>query len=171
MASPVAARTAAGRSWRPGRVVAVIGGVLALLVAGSLAALRFHGAPQATGTAAGSTSPPTASGSVPSRPASAATSRSASTPASVPARSPSAYREATPTARATASATAATKPPLVKVPNVVGMTFTKARLVLTEHGFKVVGRHPRLGQTVTSTSPSGRAPAGSVIIVVYGTGV
>ena len=57
------------------------------------------------------------------------------------------------------------------VPDVVGMTFTKARLVLIRDGFKVAARHPRLGQTVTSTSPSGQAPAGSVIIVVYGTGL
>ena len=57
------------------------------------------------------------------------------------------------------------------VPDVVGMTFSKARLVLIGDGFKVAARHPHLGQMVTSTSPSGQAPAGSVIIVVYGTGL
>ena len=43
--------------------------------------------------------------------------------------------------------------------------------MLISDGFKVAARHPRLGQTVTSTSPSGRAPAGSVIIVAYGAGL
>jgi hypothetical protein len=51
------------------------------------------------------------------------------------------------------------------------MTYTRAWLVLTGHGFKVAGRHNRSGPIVTSTSPSGRAPAGSVIIVTYGTGL
>jgi hypothetical protein len=51
------------------------------------------------------------------------------------------------------------------------MTFAKARLVLFGDGFKVAGRHARVGQTVTSTNPSRKAPAGSVIIVVYGTGL
>ena len=60
---------------------------------------------------------------------------------------------------------------MVPVPDVTGMTFGKARLVLIGDGFKVVGRHARLGQIVTGTSPSGQAPAGSVIIVVYGTGL
>ena len=74
-------------------------------------------------------------------------------------------------ARATASSPAATGPAMVQVPNVVGMTFAKARLVLLGDGFRVAGEHARLGQVVTSTSPSGQAPAGSVIIVVYGTGL
>ena len=56
------------------------------------------------------------------------------------------------------------------VPDVVGMTFTKARLLLEDDGFTVVGRHTRLGQIVTRTNPSGQAPAGGVIIVVYGQG-
>jgi hypothetical protein len=33
-----------------------------------------------------------------------------------------------------------------------------------------VGKHTRVGQIVTRTNPSGQAPAGSKIIVVYGTG-
>lgn len=66
---------------------------------------------------------------------------------------------ATPTARATASGRASTAQALVRVPDVVGMPFTRARLVLIGDGFKVTGGHTRLGQTVTSTSPSGRAAA------------
>jgi serine/threonine-protein kinase len=173
MPPPPAAPPAAGRRRRPGRVAAVIGGVLALLVAGSLVALRLHGSPQVAGAAAGGTSPPAASGAV----TSPAAPRPGTAAASVPAPAPSASPPAVPTASATASAkatatpsarpTASTRPPLVKVPNVVGMTFTRARLVLIGDGFKVVGRHTRTGLTVTSTSPSGRAPAGSVIIVVY----
>ena len=57
------------------------------------------------------------------------------------------------------------------VPDVVGMTFLRARLVLMNAGFQVVGMHTRLGQVVTSTSPAGQAPAGSVIDVVYGRGL
>ena len=57
------------------------------------------------------------------------------------------------------------------MPDVVGMTFARARIVLAGDGFKVVGEHARLGQVVTATSPSGQAPAGSVIVVVYGTGL
>ena len=53
----------------------------------------------------------------------------------------------------------------------VGMTFTRAWLVLVGDGFKVAARHTHVGQTVTSYSPTGQAPAGSVIIVVYGTGM
>jgi ribonuclease PH len=54
---------------------------------------------------------------------------------------------------------------------VVGLSFTSARLLLEHDGFVVVGRHARVGQTVTATSPTGHAPAGSVIVVFYGTGV
>jgi hypothetical protein len=51
------------------------------------------------------------------------------------------------------------------------MTFTKARLLLGGDGFTVVGKHTRVGQVVTRTNPrSGKVPAGSLIIVVYGTG-
>jgi serine/threonine-protein kinase len=170
MTRPVAAATAGGRPRRHGRVAAVIGCVVALLLAGSLLALRLHASPQSTGSAAGSTSAPPAGGGATTPAASAAASRPASATASAPGRptgSPSASRAATPTA----SGPASTGPALVPVPDVVGMTFTKARLVLLDDGFKVVGKHPRFGQTVTSTSPSGEAPAGSVIIVVYGTGL
>jgi hypothetical protein len=51
------------------------------------------------------------------------------------------------------------------------MTFIRARLLLVSDGFTVVGRHTRLGQVVTRTNPSaGEIPAGSLVIVVYGTG-
>jgi hypothetical protein len=51
------------------------------------------------------------------------------------------------------------------------MTFTKARRLLASDGFTVLGKHTRLGQIVLRTNPqAGELPAGSVIIVVYGTG-
>ena len=51
------------------------------------------------------------------------------------------------------------------------MTFTRARRLLASDGFTVAGKHPRVGQIVTRTNPpAGEVPAGSVIIVVYGTG-
>ena len=172
MTRPVDAVTAGSRPRRPRRVAAAIAGVVALLVAGSLIALRLHGSPQSSGTADGTTAP--AGTSAATTPTASAASRpgtaTAPTPAS-PAGSASASRTAAPTTSATASAPASTAPALVPVPNVVGMTFSKARLVLIGDGFKVAGRHARFGQTVTSTSPSGQAPAGSVIIVVYGTGL
>ena len=173
MTQRLAAGTAGSRPRRPGRVVTAIAGAVALLVAGSLIALRFHGSPQSQGTAADSsparpapsaTTTPAASAAV-SRPA-AATAPALTRPASSPAASSAAASITVAPASGPAGAAAA----LVPVPNVVGMTFAKARLVLIDDGFKVAGRHSRPGQTVTSTSPSGQAPAGSVIIVVYGTG-
>jgi beta-lactam-binding protein with PASTA domain len=51
------------------------------------------------------------------------------------------------------------------------MTFTQARLLLIGDGFTVLGRHTRRGQVVARTNPAaGEVPAGSLIIVVYGTG-
>jgi beta-lactam-binding protein with PASTA domain len=58
----------------------------------------------------------------------------------------------------------------VVIPNVVGMGFSQAERLLQSDGFTVVGTHNPPGKTVVSTSPSGAAPAGSVITVVYGTG-
>jgi serine/threonine-protein kinase len=174
MTQPGAAGTADSRPRHPGRVAAVIGGVLAVLVTGSVIALRFHGSPQSSGTAAGSTSAPPAQRTATTPAASPTASRPGTATAPAPgyaAGSPSASRAAAPTASATVSTPAATAPPLVPVPDVVGMTFAKARLVLIDDGFKVVGRHLRPGQTVTSTSPHGQAPPGSAIIVVYGTGL
>jgi hypothetical protein len=175
MTRPVDARTPGGRPRRRGPVLAAIAGVAALLLAGSIIALRFHGSPQAPGPAAGSAtaSPPARHAATATTPA-AAPSRSSSAPASAtapPASSPSASRAATPKASATVSSPAASGPAMVPIPDVIGMDFAKARLVLIDDGFKVVGRHARLGPVVTGTSPSGQAPAGSVIIVVYGTGL
>jgi hypothetical protein len=173
MTRPVALPTASGRPRRPGRVIASIGGVLALVLAAALIGMRFHAAPQASGTAAdGPSAPPTRSATT-TAPATSAARPGSATASAAPraAGTPSGSHAATPTATATAGATASAGPPLVPVPHVAGMTFSRARLVLTDDGFKVAGRHARLGQTVTSTSPSGRAPAGSVIVVVYGTGL
>ncbi|MGH3209111.1 MAG: hypothetical protein ACRDNO_15260 [Trebonia sp.] len=39
--------------------------------------------------------------------------------------------------------------------------------MLESVGFTVTGKHTRAGQVVTRTNPSGSAPAGSTIIVVY----
>jgi hypothetical protein len=174
MTRPVAVGTAERRPRRPGRVVTAIAGVMALLVAGSLIALRFHGSPQSPGTAAGRTSAPPAPSAAPTSTGAGGAARPGTVTASPPARPAGptpASRAVTPTASATASGRASTAVALVRVPDVIGMPFTRARLVLIGDGFKVTGRHTRLGQTVTSTSPSGRAPAGSVIIVVYGTGL
>jgi serine/threonine-protein kinase len=171
MTVSVATGTAGRRAWRPGRVAAAIAGVVALLVAGSLIALRLHASPQSPGTAAGST-PARSAATTPA--ASAAASLPETATASAPARptgSSTASRSPAPAATAAVSVPASTAPALVPVPDVVGMTFAKARVALIDDGFKVVGRHARLGQTVTSTSPSGQAPAGSVIIVVYGAGL
>jgi hypothetical protein len=99
-----------------------------------------------------------------------ASSRLAS-PAASTAAPPSASPTASPTASPSASPPASSAPPLVPVPDVVGMTFTQARLLLASDGFTVVGKHTRVGQVVARTKPSaGEVPAGSVIIVVYGRG-
>ena len=58
----------------------------------------------------------------------------------------------------------------MKIPNVIGLTFAKATTRLENHGFIVVAKHARVGQIVTATDPSGEAPAGSTVTVVYGTG-
>jgi hypothetical protein len=194
---PDAPRPAA-RLWRSGRAALTVAGLLLLLLAGSVTAWRLSAAPGAGGLAANgarTTAPassaaaaahPAAAGSA-SRPSSAAatprgptaavaptTFRSA-VPASPrpasPAGSPSPSPTGSPSASSSASAPASSTPPLVPVPDVVGTTFAKARLLLVSDGFTVVGRHTRLGQIVTRTSPSaGEVPAGSLIIVVYGTG-
>ena len=51
----------------------------------------------------------------------------------------------------------------------IGLTFSKAVIKLQNHGFTVLADHTGTGQIVTSTNPSGWAPPGSQIIVVYGT--
>jgi len=172
MTQAVAAGTADRRPRRPGRVITAIAGVVALLVAGSLIALRFHDSPQSSGTASGGTSasPAPSAATTPARSAAASTPGTATASALArPAGSTPASRAAAP-ASPTPSGPASTAPTLVPVPDVVGMTFTKAWLVLVGKGFKVAARHTHVGQIVTSYSPTGQAPAGSVIIVVYGTG-
>jgi beta-lactam-binding protein with PASTA domain len=49
------------------------------------------------------------------------------------------------------------------------MNFTQAQRLLESDGFTVAGVRNQHGSKVVSTSPSGEAPEGSVITVVYGT--
>jgi len=189
---PAAARTTVSRSWRSGRVISAIGGALLVLIAGSITAWQLSGAPQTTGLAAHSkvTTPP-ASHAVAKTPAtSASASRSSAaaapppnsasafpassrfpSPAGSPSPSPAGSRPASPTgtpkARPTVSAPSSSTPPVVAIPDVVGLRFAKATQVLESVGFTVTGKHSRAGLVVTRTNPSGAAPAGSTIIVVY----
>jgi serine/threonine-protein kinase len=190
---PAAARTTAGRSRRLDRAIFAIGGVALLLLAGSITAWQLSSSPQPSGLAVRSTvTPPAASKpaatKTPATSASAPRSGSAAaappdsasaspspypTPAPAssrsasPASSPSASRASTHTASPTVSASASSTPPMVTIPDVVGLTFANARQVLESDGFTVVGRHTRTGKIVTRTKPSAQAPAGSEIIVVY----
>ena len=197
---PDTARPAAVRR-RAGRAALAVAALLAALLAGSITAWRLSGAasgrplaassrvttPSAAGSASGTDSAagaPRSAAVVPATPrftpavSSPAVLAPGSPPAS-PARGPAASHTASPPATPapstpsapSASAPASSTPPLVPVPDVVGMTFTKARLLLIGEGFTVRGRHTRLGQIVARTNPSaGEVPAGSLIIVVYGTG-
>jgi beta-lactam-binding protein with PASTA domain len=56
---------------------------------------------------------------------------------------------------------------VVAIPDVVGLRFAKATQVLESLGFTVTGKHTRAGQVVTRTNPSGEAPEGSKVVVVY----
>jgi eukaryotic-like serine/threonine-protein kinase len=192
------ARPAAGRSRRLDRVTFAIAGVALLLIAGSFTAWRLSASaqpselvvrarsttapPPASPAAAATTpatfasaprsgpavaSPPDSAPAYPSSPHSASPANSGSPS---PARSPSASPASTVTASHTVSPPATSTPPVVPIPDVAGMTFTEARSLLVSDGFKVLGRHTRLGQVVTRTNPSGQALAGSVVIVVYGRG-
>ena len=192
---PEAPRTAAPRPRRAGRGALAVTGLLVLLLAGSVTAWRLSDASSsrglaangaATTTAPARATPVAASGSA-SRRTSAAASRH-STAAAPPPTSPTATspsvtspavtrassRPASPAASTAAPPSAtppASAPTLVPVPDVVGMTFAKARLLLVSDGFTVVGKHIRVGQIVKRTNPpAGNVPAGSLIIVVYGTG-
>ncbi len=51
------------------------------------------------------------------------------------------------------------------IPDVAGLSFTKARQLLEQDGFVVAGTHGKGGQTVTMVSPTGEAPAGSTITI------
>jgi eukaryotic-like serine/threonine-protein kinase len=59
-------------------------------------------------------------------------------------------------------------PPMVQIPNMDGQSFNQVKQELEQLGFQVVGRQYFFGQRVSSTSPSGEAPAGSTITVYYG---
>ena len=193
---PDALRPTARRPWRAGRGALAVAGLLVLLLAGSVTAWRLSGTASNRGLVASSAATTTAAagraaaaapvaataGSA-SRSTSAAAATPHSTAAVAPAPSPSvtraSSRPASPAASTaapssaspTASPPTSSAPPLVPVPDVVGMTFTQARLLLISDGFTVVGRHTRVGQVVLRTNPrAGEVPAGSVIIVVYGTG-
>jgi eukaryotic-like serine/threonine-protein kinase len=104
------------------------------------------------------------------RSAAAGSSRPASPASSAPTSPTSPAGSAGTAGTGTAGATATAAPPLVAIPDVVGLTFTRATIKLENHGFTVVGKHTRVGQIVTRTNPSGEAPEGSKITVVYGTG-
>jgi serine/threonine protein kinase len=196
---PDASRPTARRPLRAGRGALAVAGLLVLLLAGSVTAWRLSGTPSgrelaasgaatttaAAGQAAAATPVPAAGSASRSSSAAAATRRStaavapatsssvtraSSRPAS-PAASTAAPPSGSPTASPSVSPPASSAPPLMPVPDVAGMTFTKARLLLISDGFAVVGKHTRVGQIVTRTNPpAGEVPAGSLIIVVYGTG-
>ncbi len=59
-------------------------------------------------------------------------------------------------------------PPLVPVPDVIGLNFNRAQRDLQSAGFTVAGVRNSKGNKVISESPSGEAPEGSVITVTYG---
>jgi eukaryotic-like serine/threonine-protein kinase len=127
-------------------------------------------APAADRSAAGggssSTSP---TGSRSASPAGSPPSTPAGSPPSTPAGSPPSTPASTPTASPSDSAPASSTPPLVPVPDVIGMNFAQAKRLLQSDGFTVAGTHNPPGDKVVSTSPSGEAPEGSLITVVYGT--
>jgi serine/threonine-protein kinase len=190
--------TGADRTRRPNRPAAIIGAAALLLVVGSVAAWRLSTSPQAPDLAAGSAAAQGANHAAtasPSPSASASPVAGAATPPAAGA-SPSAWpggsRTASPSGAASGSAAAtpsdsasaapsdsaeasstpsvpdSTSPSLVPVPDVVGMSFAQAQRLLQSDGFTVVGQRGPHGSKVVSTSPSGEAPAGSVITVAYG---
>jgi len=70
----------------------------------------------------------------------------------------------------TVSVSVSAGPPEVPIPgNLIGERFQQVQQTLTQLGFKVNGQQMNgFGQKVTAISPSGQAPAGSTITVVYG---
>lgn len=190
---PASAPASGSRSRRPDRVVLLAAGAVLLLLSASVTAWRLSASPRAaelsvhTITLPASASPgagrktasapafrPSAAATSPPPSASPASSGSgfpAASPSPSPASSRSASPARTPAASPAVSRPASRTPPAVPVPDVTGLTFTQARVLLLSDGFQVVGLHTRLGQIVTRTSPAGQAPAGSVIYVVYGQGV
>jgi eukaryotic-like serine/threonine-protein kinase len=75
-----------------------------------------------------------------------------------------------PGSTSTVSVTVSQGPLEVPIPgNLIGEHFQQVQQTLTQLGFTVVGQQENgFGQKVTSISPSGQAPAGSTITVVYG---
>ncbi|HTR90831.1 MAG TPA: PASTA domain-containing protein [Trebonia sp.] len=69
---------------------------------------------------------------------------------------------------ATVSVNVSNGPPEVAFQDMRGLPFDQVKAQLEQLGFKVVGKHYFFGNKVFSTSPSGEAPAGSTITVVYG---
>jgi beta-lactam-binding protein with PASTA domain len=57
---------------------------------------------------------------------------------------------------------------MVTIPDVVGLTYSRAQKLLAGAGFTVKGKHTGSGKTVTGTDPSGEASTGSEITVDYG---
>jgi serine/threonine protein kinase len=107
-----------------------------------------------------------AAGSASATPTRSRSAGSDGSPRSLPTSSPTpSAADSTPPSSTPPSST----PPLVPVPDVVGMNFNQAQRVLQSDGFTVAGVRGQHGNKVTSTSPSGEAPEGSVITVMYGT--
>jgi serine/threonine protein kinase len=123
--------------------------------------------PAPTSAAPGASRPGSAAGSSSSSPTETSSASPATSASSAPADSSGSASSGTPTADPTDSATDSGTP-LVPVPDVTGMNFAQAQRVLQSDGFTVVGNHNPPGDKVTSESPSGEAPEGSVITLVYG---
>jgi serine/threonine-protein kinase len=70
----------------------------------------------------------------------------------------------------TVSVSVSAGPPEVQIPgNLIGEKFQQVQQTLMGLGFKVNGQQSNgFGQKVTAISPSGQAPAGSTITVIYG---
>jgi hypothetical protein len=118
-------------------------------------------------TAAPSGSP---SGSATGSPSASPTGSPSASPAGSPATTPATTPTDSPSDSPSDDAPDSSAPSLVPVPNVIGMNFPQALRVLESAGFTVAGSHTPPGNVVASESPSGEAPAGSVITVVYGNG-
>jgi serine/threonine protein kinase len=197
VARPAAAPRKTARSRRLNRAALAVAGLALLVLAGSVTAWRLSAAPHTAQLAAratvtsspATTSPPAtparaattpADSATASRPSAGAPAPGSATPAtSRPAAStspsagsshsasPKASPSATPSGSPSVSASPSTTPPLVAVPDVVGMTYTEAKKVLKTAGFVVVPKHTKVGQIVVRTNPASEAPAGSSVIVVY----
>jgi len=157
------------RARRPGRFIMAAVGAAVLLVAGIVTVMQFQGGAQGSGPVASGSTRTVTGPATHVQSGSAIRPASASAPGS-PTSSPAASAASTPKANPVVSSPTAGAAALAPIPNVIGMTYTKARLELLNAGFQVKGRHTRLGQTVTRTIPSVQAPAGSTVIVVYGAG-